>query len=218
MELKDFLEVLKKNWGLITVITCICVIATAVITTMIPPKYNSSIDVYVSRKSEKETDQYYSYDGYYSTQSSVQYANTVSGLFQSLQIVRDAAVEVQKSNLYEKLENEPNVLSEDVDFLRGVSKKITVEDIAPQVITVSFKHEDMVKSELWVTSLGKVVQDKVTELNLDSDGKFQVDISANPLVEEVTPSLVINIVVSLMAGLLIGTLWAFARVYFKNEK
>ena len=218
MELKEFVEVLKKNAGLITAVTIISVIVASVVSVMIPPKYNSSIDIYVSRRAAAESDQYYSYDGYYSTQSSVQYSDTVSGLFQSLQIVRDAASNVQSSELYEKSEKEPNELSKDIEYLRKMSKKITVEDTAPQVINVSFKHNDVAKSELWVTSLGQVVQDKVAELNKDSDGNFRVDVSADPLVEEVTPSLAINIIVSLMSGLLVGTLWAFAKIYFNNGK
>lgn len=215
MELKEFLFVLRKNWMLITLITAVCVVVAAIITRLIPSKYVASIDVYVTRKATQESDQYYTYDGYYSTRSSVQYTDTVSGLFQSLQIVRDAALEVQEDNSYVKAVDEPENLSSDVDYLRKISKRITVEDVAPQVINVSFKHGDIEKSKLWVSSLGEVVQNKVVVLNKESDGNFRVDVSPEPLVEEVNPSLIINIVVSLMSGLLIGVLWSFGKEYFK---
>lgn len=217
MELKEFLEVIRKNLALIVVVTAVFLIAGVSITYLIPNKYSSSIDVYVSRRATKETDQYYTYDGYYSTQSSVQYASTVSGLFQSLQIVRDAAGKVQTNNSYQKSEEEPANLSEDVKYLKDVQSKILVEDVAPQIITVSFKDEDLEKSKIWVMSLGEAVKEKVDEVNSNSDGKFKVDMSALPLVEEVSPSLVINIVVSLMSGVLVGTLWAFGKKYFNKK-
>jgi capsular polysaccharide biosynthesis protein len=218
MELKDFINVLKNNWKLIISTSLLFLVAAIAVTYIIPVSYVASIDVYVTRRAIEESESYYTYDGYYSTQSSVQYTDTVSGLFQTLQVVREAASEIDLNKDYQKSEKEPSDLSSDTEYLKDTADKITVEDVAPQVISVSFKDEDQKKAEIWVTSLGEVVQEKVSVLNKDSDGNFRIDISPNPLVTEVSPSFVINSIVGLMFGLLTGTLVSFGKIYFKNSK
>jgi capsular polysaccharide biosynthesis protein len=218
MELKEFLSILKKNCLSIMAITALFLVVAIVVTLLIPPSYRSSIDVYVSRKAASESDDFYTYDGYYSTQSSIQYTNTVSGLFRSLQIIREASKDVDANILYEKDSNEPEDMANDVEYLRKISKRITVEDVAPRIINVSYQNDSEIKSKIWVMSIGSVVQDKVAEINAETDGNFKVDISTEPLTEEITPSLVINIIVSLMSGLLLGILYSFGKIYFKKGK
>jgi len=217
MELKDFVELLVKRWKLVILVTVVCTVAAVVVTYILPVKYQSSIDVYVKRLPSNQTGDFYTYDGYYSVQSSVQYTDTVAGFFQSLHVVQKAAENVEADRDYEKGEKDPDILAEDVDYLEGVAGKVIVENLAPQVLQASYTNTDKVKSEMWIKYLGEEVVQTVSELSSGGDNEYQVTVSEFPLTKEVTPSLILNSIVGLVAGMTLGVTGAFLPHYFKED-
>lgn len=218
MELKEIVELFRKGWKTLLVATLVCAIVAAVVTYLLPVKYRSKIDIYVKRRGTQESENYYTYDGYYSTQASVQYTDTVSGLFKSIQILRKTAEKVQADDRYLSAENEPEVLAIDVDYLESIADKIVVEDVAPQVITVEFVHRDETKSKLWLSYLSSEVIEEVERINKTGDSKFDVSTFDTPIIKEVVPSYVINVVVGLLSGALIGGMVVFTKHYYQMSE
>ena len=218
MELKEIVGLLRKKWKVLVVSTLICAVIAVVVTYLLPVRYCSKVDVYVKRGDTQESENYYTYDGYYATQASVQYTDTVTGLFQSIQILRNVADKVQADEQYVQGEKEPEMLAADVKFLESIASKIVVEDIAPQVISVEFVHKDKTKSKLWLSYLSAEVIDEVKRLNKTGDSKFEVTAFDTPIIKEVAPSYVINVIVGLMSGALVGGMIMFMKHYFETNE
>lgn len=218
MELKEIVELLRKEWKSLVASTLICAVVAIVVTYFLPTKYSSRVDVYVKRRDTQESESYYTYDGYYATQASVQYTDTVTGLFQSIQILRNVADKVQADEQYIQGRKEPEILAADVKFLESIASKIVVEDIAPQVISVEFVHKDKTKSKLWLSYLSAEVISEVERLNKAGDSKFEVTTFDTPIIKDVVPSYVINVIAGLMSGASIGGMIMFMRHYYQTSE
>lgn len=217
MELREFINLITNGWKLIFGITLLCVVTTLAVSKILPAKFKSSIDVYVKRQPTAESENFYTYDGYYSTQSSIQYTDTVSGFFHSLQVIKGAAGRIQEDASYVKDRKEPDDITADVEFLEEIAGEIKLKDIAPQVFSVEFSHNDSLKSEMWLKYLGVEVKARVKELNATGDDKFTIELMSEPLVREVKPNLVMNLTAGFLAGLIIGVTGVFVTDYFKKE-
>lgn len=202
--LKDYIAVLRKHYVVFVSIVTFCLVIAIAVTYLVPKSYTSSIDVYVRHKSASNSQAYYTYDGYYSTQASVQYATTVAGFLESLSTVSNAALLVQNDPTYKEGGFQPVDLANEPDYLAGFQKNISVKTVAPQLINVSISDNSSVVARLWAQSLGTVITDNLRQLNQQGDANFSIDVVHDPITQTNTLKLWLDIIIGLIVGIFLG--------------
>lgn len=201
--LKDYIEIARKHIKLILVTIFLFVIASVLITYLFPKSYTSTVEVYVRYKGSQNSS-YYTYDGYYSTQASVQYTSTVAGFLESLSTLTDAAALVQSDPLYKQGGFQPTDPADNPDYLASFQKNINVKISAPQLITVTVSDPSPVVAEVWAQSLGTVLTNNLKQFNQDGDTNFSIDTIHSPITQTVRLNLYIDLAVGLIIGIFVG--------------
>ena len=214
--IKDYALIVKKHYKLMGMTLLACLLIAALITLFFPKSYSSSIDVYVRHKEATTSSTYYTYDGYYSTQASVQYTDTVTGFLESLSTVQEAGGLVQADPLYKSGGYTPQTFDDDADYLASFQKNISVATVAPQLITVSVHSSDKTLAELWSQAMGTVITSKLKELNLQGDPNFSIDTIDTPLTQTVRLNMVVDLAIGLIIGIFLGFVFGFIREAYKK--
>src|SRR5579872_3277406 len=180
--LKDYYNILRKHYKLFIAIVLICVLLAIVITYAFPKNYQSSINIYVRHKGAS-SELFYTYDGYYSTQASVEYTSTVAGFLESLSTLSNAALIVQSDPLYKEGGYQPTDPASQPDYLSSFQRNVDVKITAPQLIEVSVTNSSPVVAQLWSQSLGTVVTNDLKLLNQQGDSNFNIDTIHAPITQ-----------------------------------
>lgn len=203
MEIIYLLSLIKKRKLLILIITLLFLFLGTLYYFKQSDNYEASLLFYVKRKIEPISDKYYSYDGYYASQVSKEYSDTVIGFFQSLEVLKRAG-EIT------------DYIPSDVASLTALSSNITVIKEAPQLIKASIITKDKEKSSEIIKAVGQAGIERILLLNQTGDPNLSVDVvDPEPLVLEK------NISFSLLVGggLLVGfTLGLFLSLFLEMFK
>lgn len=202
--LKDYINILRKHSLVFIVVVLICVAAAALVSFVVPKSYTSSIDVYVSHAEAESSHSYYTYDGYYANQASVQYTNTIAGFLESLSTVDNAAGIVQQDPSYKQGSFQPQDLQSQTDYLAKFQKNISVKIVAPQLINVSVHDDNPTVAKLWAQSLGTVVTNNIKALNSQGNINYQIDTIHDPITQTVSLSLTLDLIIGLVVGIFLG--------------
>lgn len=206
--LKDYIEIARKHARAIIATIILCLLASVLVTYLFPKSYTSTIEVYVRHKGTQNSS-YYTYDGYYSTQASVQYTSTVAGFLESLSTLSDAAVLVASDPLYKQGNFQPTDPSSSADYLASFQKNIDVKTAAPQLITVTISDPSPVVAQVWAQSLGTVLTNNLKQLNQDGDANFSIDTIHSPITQTVKLNIYIDVVIGLIVGVFLGFVIGF---------
>lgn len=213
--LKDYVLILRKHFSVFLSFVLGCAIIAGLLTYLIPHSYTSSIDIYVTYKGTSSQN-YYTYDGYYSTQASVGYADTVAGFLESLSTVSNAAVLVQSDPLYKEGGFTPVDLADEPNTLAAFQKNIDVAITAPQLVHVSVNDSSSVIAKLWAQSLGTVITDNLKQLNQSGDSDFTIDTIHAPITVTNQLSLALDIAIGLIVGIFLGFVAGFILEAYKK--
>ncbi|MCA9390125.1 hypothetical protein KC571_01870 [candidate division WWE3 bacterium] len=194
MELKTFLQLLRKNVFSISVSGIVIAAAVMLFSMRISDSYVSMLSVYVQKIPEQTKLGDYTYDGFYVQQAAESYTDTVVGLFESPAILSSALEKAGESA--------------EASDVKAFGRKITVTKAAPRLIDIEVKDVSRDESTLLVKSLVEAVQSRVVGLNdqQNSGLDMQIDVvNPDPLVNLIQPLLWLNTLIGFLIGLFIST-------------
>ncbi len=213
--LSDYLRVIKKNIALFILLTLIGVVIGYALPKIIPVTYTSSLDFYVRHKTQTSP-LFYTYDGYYSTQSSVDFTQTVAGFLESLSTVANASqLVIADPSLKQLNVNTSNYAN--ADYLQKFQKNISVKITAPQIVHLSITDPNKQVSIVWTNAIENELLQNLKILNEQGDSNFSVDAISSPITTENIINKYILMAVGGLLGIFLSFIIGFARDDKKNH-
>lgn len=203
MNTSEQLQWLRRQMGIILLLTVIVAAASGVWTAFQPVTHKASLAFTVNRINKQDTLDY-QYDGYYAIQASDLFSQTVVSWFLTPSFVLE---------VYDRAEVAPAI-----DSLEKFTSRFKTRKYSAQNIVVAFTERDEQTAEGISAAVVSLVEERAAELNQTSDRKalFEV-VGSQPVIVEQRPSVVINSVIGLVAGLLIGFGFVYLRRYLTSE-
>lgn len=196
MEIIYLLSLIKKRKFLILITTLLFLLLGVFYYFQQGTKYEASLLFYVKRKIEPISDKYYSYDGYYASQVSKEYSDTVIGFFKSLEVLKRAG-EIT------------DYIPSDIASLKSLSSSITVTKEAPQLIKASITTKDRNESSGIIIAVGQAGIERILLLNQTGDPNLSLDVvDSEPLVLEKNISLYIIAGGGVFIGFIFGLIFS----------
>ncbi|CAD2074879.1 Capsular polysaccharide type 8 biosynthesis protein cap8A [Jeotgalicoccus aerolatus] len=196
LNLEDILEVIKKNFLMIAIMTLLfgCITAYGTIFLM-TPQYEAKTQILVSQAQETEV------VNNQDIQASLQLINTYRDIIKSPTVLDDVVNNLELQESSSAISNKIEVTNQDQS----------------QVLTVTVTDESAQRAEDIANEVAAVFQSTVPEvMNVDNVSVLAAaDIGENP--SPVSPQPVINIAIGLILGLLIGLGIAFLRAFMDKR-
>ncbi|MFA6493017.1 MAG: Wzz/FepE/Etk N-terminal domain-containing protein [Patescibacteria group bacterium] len=205
MELREYFKIIGKYWKVFWGVIIIAIVATLVFTKMQPKSYLAATTLTVNKASSLKQSQisYYLFDNYYNVQSSGLYSQIVATWFESPAVVKD---------IYTKADLTLPDVSQ--SKLSKIFKAVREE---PATINVSISSSNKDEAEKLINAAAVVMQEKTNEMGRSDKENVYDIVKFEPVVTETTPNLWLNILISTIAGIIIGAILALAVDYFKAE-
>ncbi|KKP69560.1 hypothetical protein A2X44_03435 [candidate division CPR3 bacterium GWF2_35_18] len=204
MEIIYLFSLMKKRKFLILITTLIFLLLGMFYYFQQGDSYEASLLFYVKRKIEPVSEKYYSYDGYYASQVSKEYSDTVIGFFQSLEVLKRAG-EIT------------NYIPRDVVALESLSSRLIVTKEAPQLIKASVTTKDKEESSAIIKAVGQAGIERILLLNQTGDPNLSLDVvDSEPLVLTKNISLFIFVGGGLLFGFIFGIILSLFLEVFKK--
>lgn len=193
ISLAQVLSILRKHLIMLIAMTCIGGIFSATITYLImQPKYESTAMILVNREQSTQAGQYND------LQTDLQMINTYKDI-----LTKDVVMKTVHANLTKQ----GVVVGSDSQLANEVS---VTNNQNSQVMSVTAKADDPYTARSIANETVKVFREKITSIM--TNAKNVSIISQGTLnTDPVSPHKSINILIGLLAGLAIGTLFAFLR-------
>lgn len=142
-----------------------------VVSLILPPSYNATSTFYVKRGITYTSATYFTYDGYYASQTAERYTDTVVGFLRSVDVRAQALTSIKQpvsSQTLGKLED-----------------SVVVKKVGPQLVTMTVSGRDpQVVKDLW-NALSKATLNRSSDLNRSGDSRLSIDVvGENPIVLE----------------------------------
>ncbi len=188
---------------LIIIFTVLVVGVSMILLYFKEPVYQSSISFSVNRVN-RQTTEYYEYDGYYAISAAELFSQTLMSWFMTPSVLLE---------IYEQAEVDPQIKS-----LSSFASRFRARQYASQNIVVSFKEKDQAKATKISNAVVNIVQTKAADLNKTSDQKsiFEV-VGSKPVIVEQKLSYWLAGVISLLCGLIVSIILVYLFRYFKEE-
>lgn len=94
MNLKDVIKLLKKNIRLLGVYTLTGAVI-GLVTSFIPGKYTATGSFFIGRLADKPSSAFFTYEGYYATQTAQSYTNTAAAILESEDLKKETLLDLQ---------------------------------------------------------------------------------------------------------------------------
>lgn len=211
MTLKDIIKFLQKERAKILVTGLIFAVVGVAAYFIVPQRYEATGTLFVARRVDEAPlipeitgeEDFFTYEGYYASQSAQSYAPTVIGLLES---------DVIKSKVLEDLS-----VKVDAQTLKKLGRVIDAKKQAPQLIQVTVKGMSAVPPEVLWNSLVKNTVAASSNLAQKSDPNLVViQVNDEPIVSKSFRSLYLNAAVGFTLGVVGAALFLAAKEYFKN--
>lgn len=195
MELREYIQILKKHFKLFALIVVASVFLGFVIQEMMPTRYKVELNLDITRLGQQDKTADYRYDEFYRLQADERFADTVVRWLQSGRIQEDIKSSSDKFKF----------------------KKLKAMRLSSQLIRVTFLVSNSKDSEKITKSISEVLNSKSQELNKDQNNPswFKVIVS-KPVVLEYKLSTQKLVLVSLFLGVFIGFWAVFAKHYLEE--
>ncbi|MBU1148830.1 hypothetical protein KKI23_01935 [Patescibacteria group bacterium] len=202
MEFKDHLRIIGRGKVFIIIFTLLVVLVSLVWAYYKPPVYQSSISFSVNRINRQSTE-YYEYDGYYAISASELFSQTLMSWFMTPSVLLE---------IYEEAGVDPEIKS-----LASFTNRFKARQYASQNIVVTFKEKNEDEATKISQSIINTVQTKSAELNQTVDQKsiFEV-VGSGPVVVSQKPGYLLTGIISLISGLIVSLILVYLRRYFKE--
>ena len=154
MELKEYWEIIRKDYKILLFIIVITVLCSAAYFGLRPVSYDVSLTLNITRSGTQQTSDY-RYDDFYRLQADEKFAETIVEWLKSPRMATDiytkAGVDVSGHSL------------------RQLAKMLRPEKLSSQVVTVSFASPDEKLAKEISDSISEVVGNNVEALNRDQN-------------------------------------------------
>ncbi len=203
MELQYYLKILSRYWKWIFGIASLFALVAGIVSYYWPVQYRSQLTLYVQRIPEEPKLGDYSYDGYYAQQTAEAYTDTVEGLLEARDIIRQALEAAQ--------------MPVSAGQIRFVANHLKVEKVAPQLVSVSLTTRSQQDSTKLVSAIAQVLQEKIKTLNRQGNGGVVISlVDVRPLESVVSTWLGLNMLVAFLGGIAIATVGVSLREYLRD--
>lgn len=188
MEVKEIFKFFNKYKFSILLYAIIGAILGVIIYMFAPTSYIATGSVFVGRNIQPSSQDFFTYEGYYSQQAALSYAESLMGLIRS-------------NDIYSRVLNETNKEINAYNLLR-LNKKVRVKKAGPQIITITVKENASKDAVTTWKSLTKNTIEATKTLNENVDNSLTVNlISQEPIVMKVYTSILLNTAAGILLGL-----------------
>jgi capsular polysaccharide biosynthesis protein len=202
MELKEYIRIIKKQKNVILNSVIALVILTTAFSLAKPVSYENDLILLVGRKGTQDTDNY-KYDGYYAVQASDIFADNVSQWLGNASLVKE---------IYSRagVKNESG-------SLRGFTKMFKAKKLSSQYVEVRYATADSQSAVKLAHAIVDVLGERAEALRTASNEEISFKIIYNdPLTIKTSNNLLLNNILALVGGLVIGIFLALGKEYFKS--
>lgn len=199
MELKDYLQIIKKHRNLFIFTILIIILASFAYFYLRPISYNTSITLNITRIGVQTTSEY-KYDDFYRIQADDKFAETIVEWLQSPRVISD-------------IYKEAGIDSKNLSFSQ-LMKVIKPKKLSSQVISVNYSTPDQKTGENLARAISSVITQDTQSLNKDQQEEtwFEV-IAQEPVIKQNTVNPIILLVISLLVGMFVA-FWAVMLKYY----
>lgn len=193
MELKEYLQILRKNTKLFLAVPVIFAMVSLLYFNVIRPvSYDTSLMLNISRLGSQDTSEY-KYDDFYRLQADEKFAETVTEWLKDPRVVENiystAGIDVAKLTLGQ------------------LSKNIKAEKLSSQIVSVKFSSADSRISEKISEAVVKKIKENTESLNKNQKENTWFEIvSGEPVVRKYEAGVFLSFLAPLFLGIFTG-LW-----------
>jgi len=166
VDLKDFIKALNKHLRASLLVSFGLFVVVFFVSYLLPVKYKSVGSLYVLRQDENVTRAYFTYEGYYASQTAERYTDTVVGLLKSVDIKREA---LEKAGI-----------AFDAKALAKLESSLIIKKVAPQVVQISLKGSDTDYVDVVWEALAQSVIESSEVLNSKGDSSLAISFVSDP--------------------------------------
>lgn len=202
MEFKKILKILGQEKSLILGITILVVLLSLVFNIFQPTRYQVFLEVETKRINRPATPDY-QYDEYYAIEAANLITETINSWFQS-------------KNFSQRIFR---LAGFDEDQLPKPQRFWGTKKLSAQNLEIKIRADNKNTAEELAKIIQKEIETKVSQLNLDQEGRptFQTDIEIGP--SEVVKTNLLNLILaSLAGGVFLGIFLSLALYYLKTER
>ncbi|MCG1008445.1 capsule biosynthesis protein [Salinicoccus sp. ID82-1] len=194
------LDIIKRNvWSIISSMILVGVLAALITYFVMTPKYEAETQMLVSSPGDSVI------VDFENIETNLQLIHTYRDIMLSKTILEDVITNLELSQTVEELSKQITVTNQDQ------SQVLSIVATDP-----SAQEAERISNEVAVVFKERIVEIMYVD-NLSIYAPADVPADAEP----VTPKPLINIAIGLVAGLILGLIWAFSKAYFdksvKNE-
>ena len=201
MELKEYLKIIKKNSKQILIISIVTAMSAFVFSILQPVKYETSLSLEIVKNKTQTTDDF-KYDGYYALQTGEMIADSIEQWLKSPEVV---------NAIYQKAE-----ISQDFKNIKSYTKKFTAQKMSPQYVEINFKSGTIEEAKKISAATVEIMNAKIEKIEKVSEQEISFSISSgDPIIVENKPDAILNLIVGLISGLVLGIFIVFLRRYFR---
>jgi len=169
-----------------------------------PNSFIASGSFFVTRTVDDNSGDYFAYEGYYAQQTAFSHSDTVLGLFNSVNVRKNA------------LEGLGIVVNE--TSLRKFNRSIRVKKDSPQVITLNIKGKNISEAGSGWVALSKAVLNVHEVLNQKGDSRLSLSmVETIPVVHKAYRSILLNLIVGILFGTFISVTCVVFAGYVRKE-
>lgn len=170
IELKTIVIFFKKRWRLWLAAFLLGAIGGAGAFFLMPGKYLAEGNLYVTRRQE-ESEEFYTYSGYYNQHTALSFADTVRGIldsrsFQS-RVLENIDVKIDSANL------------------RKFRRDYRIKNQGPRLIGIEYRSRDKTRAEMTWKVIVALIEGETDRINQQGDPLLRVvPLDETPLVRE----------------------------------
>lgn len=194
MELKEILSFLKKHSKVITIGSMLGAIIAIAAYFLFPPKYYASGSLFIRRTIYPYSDNHFTYEGYYSQQAAMFYANSVVGLIESEDVLSQALTSMG--------------IAVDEKSLMKYARKIRTIKSGPQLVGVVVKgNNENETKQLW-QAITDITTKKLDEINQRGDPFMSIaKVLDEPIMKKDYRDVYLFTIVGLTFGFLLSSFY-----------
>jgi capsular polysaccharide biosynthesis protein len=202
MELKEAIKIINNKIKIIAAISIITAMSAYIFSFIQPAVYETSLSLLIGKEGTQETDDF-KYDGYYALQTSEILADSIQQWMKSPETVDEIYKEAGVDREFESI--------------KSYSKKFTAKKMSPQYAEIKFKASERDEAEKISSAIVKVINNKTRKIqeNSNEEISFKVE-SGSPVILETRPNILINSIIGLISGSVLGLFFVFTKEYFKQ--
>lgn len=167
MELQEICKITKKNSNKLLAVSILGLIL-GIGVFLYPKKFYTTGSLYITRKVEQNSPEYFKYEGYYAQQTAISHTETIMAILES-------------TNIHAKTISQMNLTINKINLLK-FKKNINIKKSSPQVLTITVKDNTPEGSYQNWKNLVELSTKNASEINnKQGDQDLYINIVDNPI-------------------------------------